>query len=232
VADQPSAAYNNPRPERRIGQRNEGVARQWLWRTTSIMAEPEPTHDLTPRSAEQTAERVLALLIVVGKVHDPERCVAWMKKYHLQQFLSPTEIAFVEDETPCDESRVAFSWRTEAIVSLLWALNGLSEMPPLNEQCDVFGMEMVKAALKDPGAFVSHARLRSAQEISDMEANVYHQHWRVRDAELVGIGKFFEPWPGDPPIEELNHGIVYERRYGLSWLVGWGEAWDNVPTDT
>jgi hypothetical protein len=65
-----------------------------------------------------------------------------------------------------------------------------------------------------------------------MESNLYHQHWRVRDAELVGIGKFLEPQPGDPPIEELNPGIVHERRYGLSWLVGWGEDWDNVPTDT
>jgi hypothetical protein len=55
---------------------------------------------------------------------------------------------------------------------------------------------------------------------------------RVRDAQFVGIGKYLQPQPGDPPIDELNPGIVYERRYGLSWLVGWGDDWDNVPTDT
>jgi hypothetical protein len=174
----------------------------------------------------------LALLVAVAKVHDPERCVAWMKKHNLQQFLSPAEAAFVQEETPPEESRVAFSWRAEAMVSLLWALKALSEMPPLNEQFDVFEVEMVRAALKEPLVFVSNARLRDAQEIRDMESNLYHQHWRVRDAELVGIGKFLEPRPGDPPIEELNPGIVYERRYGLSWLVGWGEDWDNIPTDT
>lgn len=196
------------------------------------MAEPEANDELKPKSPEQTAQRVLALLVAVGKVHDPERCIAWMKRHNLQQFLSPAESAFVEQETPSAELRVAFSWRAEAMVSLLWALNALPEMPPLNQQFEVFGIEMVQGALKDPPAFVSTARLRNAQEISDMEANLYHQHWRVRDAQLVGIGKFLEPQPGDRPIEELNPGIVYERRYGLSWLVGWGEDWDNVPTDT
>ena len=197
------------------------------------MAEPEPSDDPKPKSAEQTAQRVLALLVAVGKVHDPERCVAWMKKHTLGQFLSPAEAAFVEEARPSEESRVAFSWRAEAMVSLLWALNVLPEMPQFNEQFDVFSIETVQAALKDPLAFVSKARLRNAQEISDMENGLYHQHWRVRDRDLgLNVGKTLEPHPGDPPIEELNSGIVYERRYGLSWLVGWGEDWDNVPTDT
>lgn len=186
------------------------------------MAEPEASDELKPKSSEQTAQRVLALLVAVGKVHDPERCVAWMKKHNLQRFLSPAEAAFVEEETPSEESRVAFSWRAEAMVSLLWALKALPEMPPLNEQLDVFRVEVVRAAVEDPLAFVSSARLRDPKEISDMESNLYHQHWRVRDAELVGIGRFLEPQPGDPPIEDLDPGIVYERRYGLSWLVGWG----------
>jgi hypothetical protein len=32
--------------------------------------------------------------------------------------------------------------------------------------------------------------------------------------------------------KEINPGVVYERRYGLSWVIGWGEDWDEVPTDT
>src|SRR5262245_41538901 len=114
------------------------------------MAEPEVNDELKPKSAEQAAQRVLALLVAVGKVHDPEGCVAWMKKNNLQQFLSPAELAFVEDETPSEEARVAFSWRAEAMVSLLWALKALREMPPLNEQFGVFEVEAVRAALKDP----------------------------------------------------------------------------------
>jgi hypothetical protein len=89
--------------------------------------------------------------------------------------------------------------------------------------------------LKEPAAFVDQARLRSAEEISEMENNLYHQHWRARDRELgLNVAKRLdlEPQPRDPPIEDLNHGIVLERRYGLSWLAGWGEDWDHVPTDT
>lgn len=55
--------------------------------------------DQTFKSAEQTAQRVLALLVVVSKVHYPERCTAWAKKYNLYPFLSPAELAFVEEET-------------------------------------------------------------------------------------------------------------------------------------
>lgn len=196
------------------------------------MAEPDANNELKFKSAEQTAQRVLALLVVVGKVHDPEKCAAWAKKYNLYQFLSPAEVAFVEEETPSEESRVAFSWRAEAMVSLLWALHAFSEMPSLDEQFDVFDIDMVRKALKDPFSFASTAQLRNTEEISEMEAHLYHQHWRVRDAELVGIGKFLEPQPDEPPIEDLHPGVVYERRYGLSWIVGWGDDWDTVPTDT
>jgi hypothetical protein len=196
------------------------------------MTEPELCDELKPKSAEETARRVLALLIAIGRVYDPERCVTWMNKHSLRPFLSPAEVEFVETETPLEQSRVAFSWRAEAMVSLLWALKALPEMPSLNAKFDVFDVAAIQAALKDPLAFVSSAQLRDSHEISDMEENLCHQHWRVRDAELVGLGKYLEPEPGDPPMEELNPGIVYERRYGLSWLVGWGEDWDHVPMDT
>ena len=49
------------------------------------MAEPEANDELKPKSAEQVAQRVLALLVAVGKVHDPEGCVAWMKKHNLRR---------------------------------------------------------------------------------------------------------------------------------------------------
>jgi hypothetical protein len=196
------------------------------------MAESSPSGELTPRSAGEVAQRVLALLVAIGKVHDPERSLEWMRRHSIQRFLSPAEEAFVEEKAPPEDARVAFSWRAEAMVSLLWALNALPKMPPLHEQFEIFAVEMVRTALNTPDVFVSTARLRESQEISDMEAFLYHQHWRVRDAELVGLGKHLKPGPDDPPIEELHPGIVYERRYGLSWVVGWGDDWDSVPTDT
>ena len=41
-----------------------------------------------------------------------------------------------------------------------------------------------------------------------------------------------EPGVDDPDIKSLNSGLVYERRYAMSWIVGHGDSWDDVPTDT
>lgn len=76
--------------------------------------------------------------------------------------------------------------------------------------------------MKDPKAFIAQAQLRPAADIEAAEGELYQQHWRVRDAQL-----FNKPMP-----DELHPGVVYERRYALSWLVGYGDDWDEVPTDT
>ena len=70
--------------------------------------------------------------------------------------------------------------------------------------------------------FVANAELRPRDEICDAKAFLYHQHWRVRDAQL-----FLRPMP-----DELHPGIVYERRYAASGIVGWGrqDGWDVVTT--
>jgi hypothetical protein len=111
---------------------------------------------------------------------------------------------------------------TASLASLIWALNGISDFPPLNEQVAVGELVLVQAALDDPDSFISNSRLRPVAEIEEMENDLYHQHWRVRDAQL-----FNKPMP-----VELNPSVVYERRYAMSWLVGWGDDWDDVPTDT
>ena len=186
---------------------------------------------LKPRTAQEAAQRVVAILALIGKAHDPERSAAWRQKHGVDQLLSRAEEAFIKDPAPAEMARIAFSWRAEAMVSLIWALGGIAEMPSFDRQFNLFDVEMVRAALKDPHQFIADAQLRSDDEISTMEHFLYHQHWRVRDAQLGGHGQY-EPNPGDPPIEELHPGIVQERRYGMSWLVGWGRDWDSVPLDT
>jgi len=55
-----------------------------------------------------------------------------------------------------------------------------------------------------------------------MEYDLFDSHWKVRDAQLHN-----KEMP-----KELNGSVVYERRYGMSWIIGHGENWDDVPTDT
>jgi hypothetical protein len=180
--------------------------------------------ELHPRTARQVAERCLALIAVVGRslgapLDDTNK---WIAKHDLAPFLTVAENAYLQDETPPRQMVVDFSWASEALAALLWALGGLNSLEPLNIEVDLSQIALFEAATKDPQAFLASASLRSEDALAEAEADLYHQHWRVRDAEL-----FSKPMP-----PELHPGIVYERRYALSWLVGWGTSWDDVPTDT
>src|SRR5262249_5656653 len=137
--------------------------------------------------------------------------------------LTESERAFVATLDPSQDLRVAFSWRAEALVSLLWALGHMGSLHPLNTQIDLGPLvALLQRAVRDPVAFIAASRLRPFTEIEDGESDLYHQHWRVRDAQLFG-----KPMPPERARE-----VVCERRYGLSWIVGWGDSWDSVPTDT
>lgn len=186
--------------------------------------------DITVRSSRQVAERVLAVIASIGKVHFPEENQKWIDENNIEQYLTPMELAFIRNPNPDHQDLVNFSWKAEALVSLLWSLNGLDVMPAFDEQFDAWSNELVIEAVRKTSEFLASASLRSDEELEQMESYLYHQHWRVRDRDL-GFNTD-KPSKDDPDISELNSGIVYERRYGMSWVSGFGESWDDVPTDT
>ena len=186
--------------------------------------------DMQPRSAHEIAERVLGLIAVIGKVQFPSQNAQWMDANDIGRFLTPAERAFIDDPNPGQKDRVNFSWRAEALVSLLWSLQGLEHMPGLEDQFDVFSNAMVLQAIRQTDQFLQHPVRRPLDELQEQEQYLYHQHWRVRDRDL-GFNND-EPAEDDPDIKRLISGLVYERRYAMSWLVGYGDSWDDVPTDT
>lgn len=177
-----------------------------------------------PRSPQAVARRVLALFAIVCKAKNQfeSRLNQWVIKHKIADCFSPAEAAFFSKANPSEQEVVNCSWRAEALVPLLWALGILDELPQLNVPIgpELFGR--LKSLIQNPNAFIVGAALRPNGVLEGAEQDLYHQHWRVRDAELFG-----KAMP-----EGLDPGIVYERRYGASWLVGWGDDWDNVPTDT
>ena len=191
-------------------------------RRTSISDVEEK--ELEHKSAREVAERCLALIAVVSRAHEAptEEVRDWLNEHELASCLSPAEQAFVDERHLTHEKVVEFSWRAEALAALLWALGGIPSLMPLNAQIDLDGNPLLEVIARDPVEFIRSAELRPADELDEAEAALYHQHWRVRDAQLFG-----KTMPA-----ELDPGIVYQRRYALSWLVGWGTDWDDVPTDT
>ncbi|MBB1403895.1 MULTISPECIES: DUF4272 domain-containing protein [Pseudoalteromonas] len=182
------------------------------------------------RTPKEVAQRVLGVIASVGKVYFPEKNQVWIEQNSIGQYLSPEEKKFINNPTPEDDDRVNFSWKIETLVPLLWSLQGLNEMPAFNEQFDVWGNELVLKAIRNTKEFLADAKLKDDEVLTQMESFLYHQHWRVRDRDMgFNNGK---PNEDDININELNSGIVYERRYGMSWVLGYGESWDDVPTDT
>jgi len=170
------------------------------------------------------ARRVLALLAVSSRAIQPTAKVdSWVEHNQIEQLFSNDERRFFSYlGTPDPQTVINFSWRSEAVVALLWALGGFQSMPSLAEQASLAELPFVGDAFAQPEVFVRNAKLRPLDELVEMEDHLYHQHWRVRDAQLLQ-----RPTPA-----ELHAGVVIERRYALSWLVGGCEDWDNVPTDT
>jgi hypothetical protein len=184
-------------------------------------------HDDSPkaRTAQEAACRALALIAITSRAHEDvaHQSLLWVQENGIEEFFSAQEREFHDlRQKPSERDILNFSWRAESLVSIMWALGGLEHFPPLDQQVDVLAIQSIQDAVNSTEAFIANVTLRSQSTIGDMEFDLCHQHWRVRDAKL-----FHKPMP-----PELNPSVVYERRYGLSWLVGWGDDWDDVPTDT
>ena len=110
--------------------------------------------DLQPRSAGEIAERVLGLIAVIGKVQFPSQNAKWMAAHDIARYLSQAEREFIDTPSPAQRDMVNFSWRSEALVSLLWSLHGLERMPELHKQFDVFSNAMVLQAIQQTPHFL------------------------------------------------------------------------------
>lgn len=189
--------------------------------------------EIKERSSLEIAERTLALVAIVARAQQQEWVGDWTRQFGILDYFSDLERTFFDDAAPDQQALVDFSWRAEALVSLVWSLGGVQVMPPLSEQFWVLDSDFIEAAMKNPNSFRLSTSKRPSDEIQEMEGFLYHQHWRMRDNQLgfnVGAAHLLEP--GELPVEDLNSSVVFERRYGLSWVVGFGEDWDDVPTDT
>ena len=175
------------------------------------------------------SQRIIALIAIISKVHqgNSDGLVSWVNDDNISNFFSEDEKKFFNETEPNQESLEFFSWKAEATVSLLWALNKIDIFPNLHEQYDIFELPIIKEIIDSPNNFIQTSVLRNEKEIREKELDLIHQHHRVR----FNSGNLFES-DNDIPREQLNYNIVYERRYGLSWIVDVNEKWDSVSTDT
>jgi hypothetical protein len=177
------------------------------------------------RSAEEIARRALTLAAVISCAYgDPRAAVSdWLKQENLWQETTPLERAFLEKDVD-EKTRREFTWKIEALIPLLWAINKIDEMPDIKTQCDTEPLKQAVIWPPNPTKdYIGSSTLRDEEVIYKEYEKVYQAHWKVRDARLnkKKIPKKFDP------------EVVYERHYGFNWVIGYmGQNWDDITTDT
>ncbi len=178
------------------------------------------------RTLGDVVKRCLVLYGVLGAGHGVPRSdvIEWLTRESLLDSISPQEHLLLLGSTPTQQQLTNATWRAEALVPIIWALNLFEAIPEPTRLCD---LELIQKNIPEIGSstasFVSEARLRSADQIADANHEIYHIHWSVRDARLFG-----RPIPNS-----LVPGVVQERHYALNWLIGYlDQDWDDVTTDT
>lgn len=194
----------------------------------ALLGEPEDAAaetDGETRTAREVAQRALALAAVISCAYGAKKpaVMQWLKKEKLWTEATPAERKFLLQATSA-KAKIAFTWKIEALVPLLWAMNRIDKMPGIARQCDP---ESLKHAVVWPPhptrEYVSSCALRSEDEISMEYEKVYRAHWRVRDAQARG----------KPVPRTLDAEVVQERHHGFNWLTGYmGQSWDDITTDT
>ncbi|WP_426454187.1 DUF4272 domain-containing protein [Paenibacillus sp. S-38] len=189
--------------------------------------------EVSVRSVEETARRAIALCITAlkGDCHgagespkDTRSLVnRVIRQYGAEEFFTPKEKDFLEDEDPEHGDIAAFSWGYEAYTVLLWALGYVDLLEYPDRVCDVPEVVSQLQERETCKRFVKEARMRSKSEILDAADLIYRYNWVCVDCRLKG-----EQAPGG-----LDAGVVYERHRALNWLIRYREQeWDEVTTDT
>ena len=154
----------------------------------ALISEPEDADaeagDET-RKADEIAKRALALAAAISCAYgaDKPEVIKWLKKEKLWTEATPAERKFLLQGTSAKD-RIAFTWKIEALVPLLWAINKLGKMPGIDRQCDTESLK--KAVLWPPEPtreYISSATLRDEEAISGEYQKVYQAHWKT---EIVG----------------------------------------------
>lgn len=187
--------------------------------------------DLAPqdevRSPQEIARRALALFgvwgIAIGSCRD--EVMEWLEDNDLRKALSPDELKFVDNLNPSSRDSIQFSWHSERLIVLLWALNLIDQLPAADEQCDtsVFQNYLPPFSDQSEAEFISNAVTRSEDELWDEAERTLNLHWQARDARLNNR----------KPKDRVDIEVVQERHHAINWVTGYeGLDWDEVTTDT
>jgi hypothetical protein len=177
------------------------------------------------RDASEIARRALALFGVaglgLGALHNDIN--SWLKEEDLWDELSPSELAYVSENEPTEKQSIDATWKSEALIVLLWSLEKMEYLPAITEQCDtsIFQELLPPYANLSSAEFIASAKRRPDDILIKMADELMGYHWQARDARIHS-----KP-------THLDIEIIQERHHAINWVIGYdGAPWDEVTTDT
>ena len=177
------------------------------------------------RSAADIAKRCLVLQGIVAIAYDcePEPILEWFTSQGIIDEISPQERSFIHAQSRSEREVMKMQWRQETEWALLWIISKVDSLGLPTQQCD--SRRLVDEIIPELGGnieeFVSSAKLRSPGEILAEDDRTYNLWCYVHQARRRN-----EPVPDD-----LDYGVLYERRYAFEWLDGF-QVWDEITCDS
>ncbi|WP_099221824.1 DUF4272 domain-containing protein [Listeria costaricensis] len=113
-------------------------------------------------------------------------------------------------------------WKYEAYWVLIWALGFVSQLDVPVATCDCDVAIQTVSQFADLDALIEQAEPRTTAEILDEADLIFRYDWACVEARLKN----------QPAAGKLDSSVVLERHRALNWLIGYGEDWDHVPTNT
>lgn len=187
----------------------------------------EETQLQTP---EAVGIRISCLFCVVSCAFYPSEDVykkyheKYLKQHQLWDHLTAEELSFLSNPSPDKRSIVNFTWRSEALFVLMWAVGLFEKLPWPDRQTDTRQIVQVFPGLDgSPWRFIVDLELRAMPEILDASDLIYRLHWATRQAEVEG----------QPPMAGLDPEVIEEWHHAINWITKYDNSdWDHVPTDT
>ena len=186
----------------------------------------ESEEDTKLRSSEEVGIRIACLFCVAGSAFEVGDSVLkdYLRQHGLWEHLTTDEVRFLSNDTPDDKCAIQFTWRSEALFLLMWAV-GLFDALPLPRK-EIDAGEIVSrftSVDQSPWPYIRGLRLRAKAEILDASDLIYRLHWGARQAGLAG----------ESPSGQIVLGVVQEWHHAINWLTRYDEQdWDDVATDT
>lgn len=179
----------------------------------------------TCKSPVALAEKIVVLYTLAGLANDAagELLKEWLVEEGGWAFLTEAEQKIIEDDDLTEEEINEFAWKEESLFALCWCGFIVDEMPwPTREGnlLEIFPSIPPEVPISE---FVGSLEMRPAEQIIQM-LDVYY----CLDAAMGHP----EMWKDNQSIDQLDLGVILERRQALEWVYLRSEAWDEITLDT